>query len=336
MKLIFNALSLNHKHYTGVENYTRYILENIKDDIDIDIIKGIFSNKYLLHLYMHFVLAFKKGDILFSPSNIAPFFIPKTKKSIITIHDVAFISCQDSFSKYFSIYYKWLMPKIIKRADIIITVSNFSKQEIIRYYPYTKDKIKVIYSGLDSKYKVLDNIQREKIILYVGSLNQRKNFISLIKAFFLLKKDDYKLYIVGKFSSNFHIDKYTQDILNKAYKNKNIVFKTNIDDEKLVKLYNQCEVFVYPSFYEGFGFPPLEAMGCENIVIASSIDSIKEVCEDNVIYCNPSDEVDIKDKILQVIDDKDLQIKYRKKALNRAKEFSWEKSAKNHLRVFDI
>ena len=127
---------------------------------------------------------------------------------------------------------------------------------------------------------------------------------------------------------------YPKEILEKASKCKNIIFKKDISDKQLVYLYNQCEVFVYPSLYEGFGFTPLEAMGCENVVIVSDIEVIKEVCEENVIYCNPLDEVDIKNKILQVIENKDIQKKYRKKAINRAREFNWEITVKHYIKVF--
>ena len=116
------------------------------------------KNKYLAHLWNHFILPFKQGDLLFCPANIAPFFVPKNKKMVVTLHDVAFLTYPDSFSSFFKSYYQWLVPKVIHRADRIITVSQSSKKEIIRYYPQAKNKIEVISLGLDNNFHLLPNI----------------------------------------------------------------------------------------------------------------------------------------------------------------------------------
>ncbi|MCK5535738.1 MAG: glycosyltransferase, partial [Bacteroidales bacterium] len=222
MKIIFDGRVLTHTHFTGVENYTKSIYNYLTKKTNVFLLKPKSKNKYLTHLWNHFILPFKHGDLLFCPANIAPFFVPKNKKLVLTLHDVAFLTYPDSFSSFFRSYYQWLVPKVIHRADKIITISQSSKKEIIKYYPHAKNKIEVISLGLDNNFHLLPNIEKKNQILYVGSLNTRKNFISVIKAFNQLAQGQYQLVIVGNFSSNFHLDKTTQGLLEKAKRNPNI------------------------------------------------------------------------------------------------------------------
>ncbi|RLA84533.1 MAG: glycosyltransferase family 1 protein [Epsilonproteobacteria bacterium] len=334
MKLIFDYRVLTHTTYTGVENYTKYIFENIKDKCDINIAKPKTTNKYLAHLWTHFILAFKSGDLLFCPANIAPIFVPNSKKLVVTIHDIAFITQPNSFSNIFRLYYTFVMPFVIRRADKIITVSEYSREEILNYYPYSKGKIEVIYLGLDKSFNVM-NIEKKNQILYVGSLNSRKNFIGVLKAFELLNSDNYKLVMVGNFSSNFSLDEENKQILQSAKNNPNIEFKSGISNDELIVLYNQSLLFLFPSFYEGFGLPVLEAMACGTPVICSNKTSLPEVGGDAVVYCDPYNTEDIKEKIELVLGDETLLKELIQKGLNRAKEFSWEESANEHIKIFN-
>jgi glycosyltransferase involved in cell wall biosynthesis len=330
--ILFDAKILNHKVYTGVENYTQYILKYLKKDIKI--IKPNITNKYLSHIHTHLITPFIKGELLFEPANIAPIFVPKNKKLVVTLHDIAFITHPDSFSKVFRKYYQYIIPKVIKRANKIITVSNFTKFEILKYYPFAKNKIEVIYLGVDKKFRVLD-IEKQNYILYVGSINKRKNFISVLKAFMQLDID-YKLIMVGNFHENFSLNEESKYIIKKAKKSNKIEFRENISDEELIKLYNLSKLFIYPSFYEGFGLPIVEAMACGTPVITSNVSSLPEVGGDAVVYVDPNDIEDIKEKIIIVLNDEDLQKQMIQKGLKRAKEFTWEKSAKKHLEVFGV
>jgi len=343
MKLIFDYRVLTHKNYTGVENYAKNIFENIVETRlaiksttteEINIAKPKTANKYLAHLWTHFILPFQRGHVLFCPANIAPIYVPKNKKLIITIHDVAFLSYSKTFSKFFKFYYKFIIPINIKRANKIITVSNSSKKEIEKYYPYSNGKIEVIYLGSSKKFKCL-GLKKKKQILYVGSMNERKNFIGILLAFNNLNLSDITLVMVGNYSTNFDLTNEAQEILNEAKLNPYIVFKSAIDNDELVKLYNESQLFVFPSFYEGFGLPVLEAMACGTPVICSSITSLPEVGGDAVVYCDPYNIDNIKEKIELVLGDENLQKEMSIKGLQRAKEFSWEKAAKEHLKVFN-
>lgn len=334
MKVIFDYRILTHKKYTGVENYAYNILKNLQNSIDLNISKPITNNRYFSNLWSLLILIFKKGDIVFYPTMFVPLFKFGNKKVVTTIHDIAFITQTKTFSIFFQFYYKFLIKRVIKKADRIITVSNFSKKEIERYFPKSIDKINVIYLGCDSIFRPMNNIEKKNQILYVGSLNERKNFIGVLKAFDLLNKNEYKLVIVGNFFGTFNLSNEAQEYINRAKNNPNIEFKQGVSNEELVKIYNQSKIFLFPSFYEGFGLPVLEAISCGTPVICSNVSSLPEVGGDAVIYCNPYDVDDIKNKIELVLNDENLQTEMIQKGLNRSKLFSWEKSAQGHIKIF--
>lgn len=338
MRIIFDARVLKHKTFSGVENYTNFILDTLKTKVSLSIMKPVSSNKYVQQLWEHLKLPFltSSESLLFCPANIAPCYLPKKNKLVLTLHDVAFKTFPSSVSKFFYWYYSFLIPRNIKRADQIITISEASKQEIIRFYPEADRKITVIPLGIHKKYRVLQEIKKQKQILYVGSINERKNIGSVIEAFEKLpEKLEYTLVIVGNFFGNFSLSNKTASILERARLNKNIIFKNGLDDEALIREYNMASCFVFPSFYEGFGLPPLEAMACGTAVITSNLSSMPEVCGDAVVYFDPYSVADIKEKIQMVLEDKTLQENMITKGLARVKQFTWEKAADEHIKIFE-
>jgi len=337
MKLLFDARVLTHEHYTGVENYTQNILENLFEKLKINIAKPKSTNKYIAHLWSHFILPFKKGNILFCPANTAPIFIPKNKKLVLTIHDVAFKTFSDSTSKFFYWYYCFLIPLNIKRADIIITISEASKKEILRFYPEAKDKISIIPLGIDKKYRIASEVRKKKQILYVGSINERKNLVGVVEAFERLPENfGYNLVIVGNFFDTFTVSEELKKTLIRAKENSAILFKQGIDDDALINEYNASSCLVFPSFYEGFGLPPLEAMACGTPIIVSNLSSMPEVYGDSAIYVDPYNIEDIKEKIKMLLEDKVLQEKMIRKGLEQVKQFTWGKAVQEHIKVFKI
>jgi glycosyltransferase involved in cell wall biosynthesis len=338
MHISFDGRVLKHKIYTGVENYTNNIFNTLKEKISITVLEPKSSNKYLEHLWTHIKLPFlaTANDLLFSPISLAPLFFFRKTKLVMTVHDIAFITYSKSVTSFFYLYYSFLIPKNIKRANQIITISEASKQEILNVFPYAKGKITVIHLGVDKKYRILKNIKKEKQILFVGSINERKNLKGVIKSFNLLPLSlEYKLVIVGDFFNNFFISSELENILDKAKKNKKIIFKNRLTDTELIYEYNISSCFIFPSFYEGFGLPPLEAMACGTPVITSSVSSMPEVCKDAALYVNPYDINDMSKKLQILLLDTSLQYKLIQKGLKHVKQFSWEKSAQEHIKVFE-
>ena len=299
------------------------IHKELAEKLEVKIIgKGIgyFWEQIELPLYLKKI----GSPLLINLANIAPIFY--THK-ITTIHDIAFVKFSKGFHWKFKIIYKFLMPLVVKTSKKIITISQFSKKEIIDYYHINPGKIEVIYNGIDARFVPKARKLQEKYILGVSTLDLRKNFRGLIEAYLKINKPNFKLYIIGEKSNTF---KGTE-----LLKNENIVFLGRVSDEDLVQYYSDALAYIYPSFYEGFGFPPLEAMACGTAVIVSSTSSLPEVCADAAIYCNPYNIDDIKEKIEFVLNDDNLRIELIDCGLEHAKRFSWEESAKKHLKVFE-
>ena len=338
MKILFDGRVFSHIHYTGVENYAQSLYQKFSISNNITLLKPKSKNKILQHLWEHIFLPWKarRYDLLFSPANIAPIWKPKNTKLVMTLHDTAFLTHQDSISKLFYLYYKYAIPQALKISDRVITISEFSKREIIKNYPFVKDKIDVIYNGIDAKeFSPINHDDKERYILFVGSLNPRKNFIRLIKAFQIMSfEHDIELKIVGNFSDIFMLSDDEKALICEAKKSSKITFLEDIDNKKLVKLYQKAIIFVFPSIYEGFGLPPLEAMSCGTPVIVSNIASLPEACGDAALYVDPYNIDDISDKMKLLLEDEKLQTNLISKGLEQVGKFTCEMSAAKHIDVF--
>lgn len=269
------------------------------------------------------------SPLLLNLANTAPLFY---KNKIVTVHDIAYERFPENFDWKFRVFYKLIIPNIIKNAHHTLTVSEFSKQEIIEFYNTDKEKISVVYNAVNNIFVPKTEDKKEKYILAVSSLNYQKNFHSLVKAFNQLNGTGTKLYLVGGINKNFA----SMELLNDIEENESILFKGRVDDEELVSLYSNAICFVYPSLYEGFGIPPLEAQACGCPVICSNVASLPEVGgQDSVVYCNPYDVNDIREKIELVLNNENLQNDLRVKGFENIKRFSWENSANRIIKIIE-
>lgn len=254
------------------------------------------------------------------------------KNKVVTVHDVAFEAYPQTFSKSFLYVYKFMIPRIMRSAKKVITVSEFSKDEIVKYYGINRNKIAVVYNAVGDGFKKVadDELQKQKYLLAVSSLNYRKNFLAVLEAFDIFEKEDNEtsLYIIGDLkNSNFKgidIDRYRQ--------NPRIKFLGRVSDADLVRYYSNASAFVYPSIYEGFGIPPLEAQTCGCPVLVADIPSLREVVADSGIYCNPYDVKDIANGMKSVLASGE---ELKAKGAENIKRFSWENSARKVAEVLD-
>jgi len=273
------------------------------------------------------------SPLLINLANTAPLFY---KEQIVTIHDVAFLRNPLWFSKKFCYYYKLLIPRIARKSLKVVTVSKFSKKEIVNLMDIDERKIKVIYNAVSSEFVSMakNGLPNEygKYILAVSSLDPRKNFKNLILAFGRLKLQDTKLIIVGSGNRVF-ADEGLREVA--SFRNDIVFVNDTVDDELLTGLYKNAICFVYPSLYEGFGLPPLEAMACGCPTVVSNAASLPEVCGDAAYYVDPHDVDSIADGMRKVLTDDDLRRSLIKKGLERVNFFSWERSAREFLRVFE-
>ncbi|GAA4319387.1 glycosyltransferase family 1 protein [Compostibacter hankyongensis] len=286
----------------------------------------------------------KAGFILFSPHYNIPVY-PLSCKRVVTIHDVYHLAFLDDLSVGQKVYAKFMIRRAIAKSDKIITVSDFSKKEIIRYCnDCDPEKISVIRNGIRQRSKIenLDEIRfryglPEKYLLFVGNVKPHKNLKRFLKAYLLLDnsiKDKYKIVVVGKKSGFITGDPLLhKQVAEDRVLSSNIIFTGFVAEEDMDTIYGHASLFVFPSLYEGFGFPPLEAMvnGCP--VVVSDTASLPEVCGEAALYFNPYDVYDIRDKIDRVLKDHDLREKLIEKGRDRVRKFTWEASSRKHVEL---
>lgn len=257
---------------------------------------------------------------------------------IMTIHDVSHERYPEWFSKNYYRFYHYMMPRIGKKAHAVLTVSEFSKKEIVDTLGINSEKIHVVHSNVPfhnkpSKEEILNftrNPEAERYILAVSSMDPRKNFVRLVEAFEKIKDKSVKLYIIGMSFKAFN----TPDL--QKLIGENVHLPGYIPDEKLQTMYQNALLSIYPSLYEGFGLPPLESMtyGCP--VINSDIPALREVSQDAALYVNPYNVEDITQKIEQLLVDEPLRKELQEKGLLQIKKYSWDNSAKQVYELAQI
>ncbi len=291
-----------------------------------------------------------EADVVFEPNiNLLPLF--KAKK-VVTFHDLSFEKYSNFFSAKQIFWHNFVNPKkLAKEADSIIAVSESTKNDLVEIYGIPENKIRVVYSGISKprimnyesrikEFKIKHNLP-ESYILYLGTIEPRKNIIGLIKAYeifrskFIINDSCFmipKLVIAGSkgwlYEDIFRTAKYSSC-------KDDIIFTGFIADEDKPYLYNLASLFVYPSFYEGFGFPPLEAMASGVAVITSDCSSLPEVAGDSAIMVNPYNSGQLAWAMGEILSDKNLRGKMIKKGLVRSEKFSWEKCARETLEVLE-
>lgn len=286
-------------------------------------VQQIGNSKGHLWEQLDLVRFLKKNNspLLINFGGIGPIFY---KNKITYLHDLAFKYYPETFSFTFQKMYNTFIPISTKNSKRVITVSNYVKQDIIRNYNISK--VDVIYCSYSNIFKHL-NLKREKIILAVSSLDPRKNFNRVIKAYKSLNTD-YKLVFVGAKSKAF-----SKVIIDNNIDNKNIIFTGYLSDNELVELYNKASVFIYASLFEGFGIPPLEAQACGCPCIVSNSTSMPEICNNAVIYCNPQSIEDIMNKIKFLLSNAEKRAELTKKGFENIKKYSWDTSTQNLLDI---
>lgn len=267
----------------------------------------------LLFLLMH------KNPLLLNFGSPGPLLY---SNRIVTVHDLSFYINPSWFLKTYFYYYRLATPVFIRLSRKVITVSDFSKNEIIRLTGVRDNKIIVIHNAVSRTFNEHDSStfkKNERYILTVASLDPRKNLARLVDACNLSGiGKDIKLVIAGRTDRVFNME--VSDDIRKH-------FIGYVPDEELASLYKNAELFVYPSLYEGFGIPPLEAMSMGCPVILSDIPVFREIFGNAACYVDPVEPVSISVGILKVLNDKTYKDELIRRGLERARMFSWERSA---------
>ncbi|OQA03264.1 MAG: D-inositol 3-phosphate glycosyltransferase [bacterium ADurb.Bin400] len=295
--------------------------------------------RYWHKLRLPIELLLHKPDIFLAIGYMVPFCSPK--KTIVFIHDLAFRYYPEAYSAKELFLQEYALNTAIKHASKLICVSESTRKDLIKFCNVTTDKTTVIHLAHDNKLFRHSSTKparsKEKpYVLFVGRLESRKNVVGIIKAFARFKKTTnlpHKLVLVGKPGHGY--DKIENEIVASGNIRDDIVVTGYVSNSELANLYSGADAFVFPTLYEGFGIPILEAMASGTPVITSTTSSMPEVAGDAAVLVDPTNISDITDALNKLLTNPALKKAYVAKGLERAQQFSWDSSASKLLSIIN-
>ncbi|MBE6062278.1 MAG: glycosyltransferase family 4 protein [Clostridium butyricum] len=343
--LISQMININSQDEFTLFCSPKYNQDYKKDNTHIIFSSGKHGSFYEKHYFPNNMLK-NNIDLYHIPQNGIGFEFNQKLTTVVTIHDLIPYIMPETVGQGYLQRFLRDMPNIISNSDAILTVSEYSKKDILKFFSfYPEEKIFVTPLAANNTFKPLDKKYCKSFvnktynidtpyILYLGGFSSRKNAFGIIKAFNKVYKSlnkPYKLLLGGSLKDEGNkIFKYVK---NNNLDDK-IIFCGYVEDDMLPILYSGCDAFIYPSFYEGFGLPPLEAMSCKAPVITSNISSIPEVTDDAALLINPYKDDELEASIVTLLNDSYLQLEYSEKGYKRSLEFSWKNTAEKTLDAY--
>ena len=349
------------KTKTGIEEYAYRVIKHLRDClrdeqviffldprvnkekyIDFDLPKN-WKTKFLrapifwTQIRLSLEMLFHPVDMLFVPAHTVPFVHPRN--TTVTVHGLEYEFCPKAYSLFGRLYMRWSIRKSCKWAKHVIAVSENTKNDLIRLYKVPEEKIEVVYEGIGNferktpaDAKALAGKQNLKLLgcgylMFIGRLEERKNIIGIVDAFETLKRQhkiSQKLILVGKFG--FRGEKIKEKIDKSEYKS-DIILTGHVSDNDKFYLMSNADVFLFPTFYEGFGLPILEAQSVGTPVVTSNISSMPEVAKDSAVLVDPKSPGEIVEAAYKLISDESYKNDIIEKGYQNIKRFSWEKCA---------
>lgn len=361
-RILLNALQYE-KNGAGISKYTQKLLETFinqgypvdilmrKEVVDkynnesniISVDKAISSSmKRIVEEQYYQRARYKEYELVHFPDYASPIFY--TGNKVVTIHDMAMHTMKDKYTIMQNVTKRSLLEVTVRTAKHLICDSEFTKRELLQYYPNIKADLSVIHLGIEQPKVGLSEMQlqtiiknigiRNKYILCVGTLAPHKNIAHLIEVFSEIKKKnpEYQLVIAGK--KGWMYEEIFKCVKEKHLKDE-VIFTGFIDEVQLEALYRKADIYISLSLYEGFGLPPLEAMirGCP--VVVSGLEIFKETCREGALFCSPSDIGDAVKQVQYLIDNPLLRSKLIDLGLQRAKQFDWNITARKTYEVYE-
>ncbi len=279
-----------------------------------------------------------KADIVVEPAHFGPFNLPGRMKRVTVIHDLTPILFPHYHRFHSQLLQRIFLKPILKRANLILTNSDHTTRDLIRYYPEAEGKCKRIYLGRDEEIRFskankppLHHTDGKAYFLFTGTFEPRKNLQNLLKAYTIFRensKSDHLLVLAG--GKGWKNKSLNQALIEHPY-NSDIIRCGYVPRENLPALYQHAEAFIFPSLYEGFGLPVVEALACGTACLLSNTSSLPEVGGNAALYFDPESPEEIAESMLAIVSDDRLKKDLEEKAVDQAKKFSWE----DHIRTFD-
>lgn len=360
MHIGIEAERANHDAKTGVEHYAQQLILHLaKEDRANQYtlylrskpqqwfsglpanfsVKVIPFPKFWTQLRLSWEMFWHPPDLLFIPASALPLIHPKG--SVVTIHDTAWVNYPEAFTPFMRRYLHWSTKFATFRASRVIAVSEATRQDLIKHYRVDPSKVVTVAHGYEIPAAIDSALSPEvaarlpeRYVLFLSTLQPRKNVVGLIEAFVELKNEHpelpHKLVIVGKPGWKF------EPILEKIEQHKDlVVYLNHIPDNDRWPVYRKADLFVHPSFYEGFGMWLLEAFACGVPAAVSNISSMPEVGGDAAVYFDPHSRQEIKAAILKVLTDPELAQQLVARGKKRLSHYSWDRCAEETLAVFN-
>lgn len=346
MRLTENILSIDSNNlYSFFWPNDGYEIFSHRENVNLTLF-GERNKKFWDEYYLPKRLSKLKADVFHLPQNGLGLPYHKYAKYVVTVHDLIPYTMPETCGKSYLEKFTTEMPFILDISDMIITVSEYSKMDIIKYFHVPKEKIKVIHLAADSMFRhygkelAWDFLKKKysystDFILYIGGFSPRKNVEGLMEAYKSVYKHlpgRYDLMLLGSSKDEHYELKKKAQALGI---DERVVFTGYVPYQHLPWFYNCADVFVYPSFYEGFGLPPLEAMTCGTPVITSNITSIPEIVDDGALTIDPYNIDGLAYAIYDVLTDSELKNKLSLEGMKRAYQFSWKKTALETIKVYE-
>jgi glycosyltransferase involved in cell wall biosynthesis len=323
---------------TGVQRYATELLARLPLVASVSPAGWIRSAAG--HLWEQTVLPLKvNGDLLWSPAGAGPVSV---RRQVVTVHDLATIDCPEDYAPAYRSYYQWLLPRLLPKVAGILTVSEFSRRRILERFSIPEERVHSVPNGVDHAHfyprsddEVAALRERLKLparyVLYLGTISVRKNLSCLLDAWRLAHAkvdDDVSLVIAGGSGASRVFG--ATDLPDLPPRTSTI---GRVAGGDLPALLTGAAAFVFPSFYEGFGLPPLEAMACGTPAIVSDASSIPEVVGDAARLFDPKSPAELAARLVGLLNSPAMQMRYRQRGLARAAAFHWDRSAE---RTWDV
>lgn len=341
----------SYKLFTDITDENK--ISGIKKDLEIndkdnfEIISLKTRNKFTWNFWTLAKYLRKNPVDIYLTQYIVPWFVPKKIKIITIIHDISFNFYPQFIKKTDLFFLKTLIPHSLRRADKIIAVSEFTKNEIIKYYKINSDKVDFFLNAVSDEFLMqAQNMTDEKIkaakekynlpekyILYLGTFQPRKNLPMLIEAFVLVKLTGVKLVLAGGKGNNY--DKNIDKFIKNYNLGQDIIFPGYIDEKDKAAVMAGAQVFCFPSLYEGFGIPILEAISAGVPVAASDIAPHQEIADGAAVFFNPQVAGELSQKLLELLNNNVSRNNLIIKGKEQANKFSWKKAAEKMLKIFE-
>lgn len=303
------------------------------------------------NLYELFILGtdLRKYDLsaYWSPDTKIPLLLSKTTPFVVTVHDLAIFKKPDTYQQSRAMYWRKLFRLAVERSACTIAISQQTKNDIVELMNVSPDKIRVIYNGVESRFQPIADINYlaqiankyrlpDKFLLFVGTFSPRKNISGILRSFSVLKKRfrlPHRLVMVGEKGWLYRSD---LEFVNSLGLEQDVIFPGYVADEDLPGVYNLADVLLFPSLYEGFGLPVLEAMACGTPVVTSNMSALPEVAGPAGLLVDPYDQEEIASGAYRLLSDKALSSELIRAGLDWSKNFSWDKTAREMLTVFQM